>query len=313
MAELVGGFATLHAYTFVSPERWAERRQLSVANYRRLHGVEPPDPPERTRETLTDNLQRYHSIAEGHAHVRARLRALRPDVVVLIGDDQDENYTPANLPQFSIFTGDTFTIRDGVGAKACRSDAALATALLGALIERDFDPASSVEFAAGTLLSHAHVEPIIHLLGDFDTAIVPIFVNAIHVPAPTPARCLAFGRALREAIAAIGGSRRVALLASGGLSHFSAGYPYRHYKGPFGFGAISIDFDRQIVDWMQRGNIERLAELTNAELLANGEIELRQWIVLLGALGKIKPEKLVYEPFFAGIMGMSVGAWAPVR
>jgi hypothetical protein len=308
MAELIAGFATSHAYTFLTPDQWAERRQVSFANYRRLNGREPAERPERDRETLADNRSRYQSIADGHAHLRARLGELRPDVVILIGDDQDENYTIENLPQFSIFTGGEFMAH---GQGPYRSDAELARAILAIAIDHDFDPASSQAFSAGQLKSHAHVEPIVHLLAGLDAAILPLFVNAIHVPAPTPRRCLAFGAALRRAIQDFPGARRVALLASGGLSHFNAGYPYRHYRGPFDLGSISIEFDRRIVDWIRKGETDRLASLSSADLLQNGAIELRQWLVLLGALGPAKPELLVYEPFYNGIMGMGIGAWAP--
>jgi hypothetical protein len=42
----------------------------------------------------------------------------------------------------------------------------------------------------------------------------------------------------------------------------------------------------------------------------HGDAELRQWIVMLGAIGYVKPEFLVYEPLYRGIMGMGVGWWS---
>ena len=52
-----------------------------------------------------------------------------------------------------------------------------------------------------------------------------------------------------------------------------------------------------------------MQELSSADLLANGGIELRSWCIVLGALGDRKPNDLVYEPFFRGVMGMAVGYW----
>jgi aromatic ring-opening dioxygenase LigB subunit len=101
----------------------------------------------------------------------------------------------------------------------------------------------------------------------------------------------------------------LALCASGGLSHFTAGYPWKRYQGPFGYGAISEDFDRRAIAWMERGEGERLAELSGAELLAHGNIELRSWIALLGALGPVRTRFAVYEPFFRAVMGMGVASW----
>ena len=52
-------------------------------------------------------------------------------------------------------------------------------------------------------------------------------------------------------------------------------------------------------------------EKANSEkdLIQNGEIELRQWITLMGIVGSAKPEFLVYEPFYRGVLGMAVGYW----
>jgi protocatechuate 4,5-dioxygenase beta chain len=74
-------------------------------------------------------------------------------------------------------------------------------------------------------------------------------------------------------------------------------------------GDISVEFDKRIVGWMRAGEGKRLAALTSRELIEHGEGELRQWIVLLGALGNARPEFLVYEPLFRSIMGMGVGYW----
>ena len=149
------------------------------------------------------------------------------------------------------------------------------------------------------------------MICDPHVPVVPVFVNAIHVPAPSPARCFAFGRALRDALGSFPGSLRVAVYASGGLSHFSAGFPYPAYSGPYGLGNIALDFDHEIFAWMREGRNAKLGELSSSALLDNGEVELRQWIMLMGVLGDRKPAWLVYEAFYRAIMGMGVGFWAP--
>ena len=75
-------------------------------------------------------------------------------------------------------------------------------------------------------------------------------------------------------------------------------------------GDISVEFDRRAVAWMNAGEGHRLAECSSRELIEHGEAELRQWIVLLGAIGGAKPEFLVYEPLYRSIMGMGVGWWS---
>ena len=311
MTQVVGAFATSHAYTFLEPDAWEKRRAFSYSNYQRRYGERPPDRPELLRESLDDNRHRYGAIRTGLARLRAHMQELRPDIIVLIGDDQDENYLEDNLPQFSIYLGDAFVVRDRASGqrRPRRSAPDLAWSILNAAVEDGFDLAYSKSFPDGELKAHAHTEPVVNLLENSAAAILPVFVNAIHVPAPTPARCFAFGTALRAAIDRFPGDARVVLAASGGFSHFSAGFPYAHYAGPFSFGAISVEFDRQVVEWLRRGDNGRLAHLTNDDLLRHGDIELRQWIVLLGALGAAAPEFVAYEPFFSGIQGMGVGYW----
>src|SRR5437016_2807115 len=51
--------------------------------------------------------------------------------------------------------------------------------------------------------------------------IVPVSINTYYPPnQPRAARCYALGKAIRRAIAAWPGDERVAVVASGGLSHF---------------------------------------------------------------------------------------------
>ena len=118
--------------------------------------------------------------------------------------------------------------------------------------------------------------------------VVPIFVNAIHVPAPSPRRCYFYGQTIRRAIESYAGIGPVAIYASGGMSHFTAGYPWRNYQGSYTHGSISEDFDRWLMERMRAGEGHTLAELTNDQIIGNGEIELRSWISALGAMGNSK-------------------------
>jgi len=139
--------------------------------------------------------------------------------------------------------------------------------------------------------------------------VVPVFVNAVHPPAPSAKRCYEFGQALRKVIDGKLADKRLVLCASGGLSHFSPSHPWAHHVGPRYVGDISVEFDREIVNDMRAGQGHKLARFSARELIEHGEAELRQWIVLLGAVGALKPQFLVYEPLFRSIMGMGVGWW----
>jgi hypothetical protein len=228
MGKLIAAMASSHAYTFLEPKIWDKRREHTRANHKRRFGVEPPDQPQVSQETLEANQARYKNISGGLSFLRDKINALRPDVLLLVGDDQNENYLENNLPQFAIYLGKELIAadRDGRIGKTYRCDAEAAWTILDQCVESGIDLAYSKEFANNHLISHAHREPLEYLQLDGAVAIVPIFINAIHVPAPTPARCYQFGETLKKVIGALPSDKRVAVYASGGLSHFSAGYPW---------------------------------------------------------------------------------------
>jgi aromatic ring-opening dioxygenase LigB subunit len=307
---VVGAFATSHAYTFQEPETWDQRRERSKANVAKKTGRPASDTAAAQAETLDDNRARYGSIRSAHQRIRERLKEINPDAIVLIGDDQAENFSADSMPQLLVYTGGDYVADDWdrTHTASVANDRRLAQHLVEASLAEGFDVAWAKAFKDGRLLSHAHTEPILYLLREVKAPVVPLFVNAVHPPAPSAARCHAFGRALARILKNESG--KIVLAASGGLSHFSPSHPWAHHLGPRSVGDISVEFDQRIVGWMRAGEGERLATLTDRELIEHGEGELRQWIVLLGALGKTKPEFLVYEPLFRSIMGMGVGWWS---
>jgi hypothetical protein len=308
---VVAAFATSHAYTFQEPETWDQRRERSKANVARKAGRPAADTREAQAETLEDNRRQYAPIRDAHGRIRQGIIAAKADALILIGDDQAENFTADNMPQLLVYTGDDYLADDWDRKHAARTanHPEIARALVAGCVEEGFDVAWSDQFKDGKLLSHAHTEPILYLVRDSGVPVVPVFVNAVHPPAPSAARCYAFGQAMRRVIERDLAGRRIVLCASGGLSHFSPSHPWAHHAGPRYVGDISVDFDRRIVEWMRAGEGHRLAAFSARELIEHGEAELRQWIVMLGAIGAARPEFLVYEPIYRSIMGMGVGWW----
>jgi hypothetical protein len=318
VGEIVAAMLSSHAYAFVEPAHWDERRaNRTRRNYAAKYGSVPPERPEIAHETTAGNERRYATIRAGFEHLRRRLTELDADTVVLIGNDQNENFTPQAYPQFAVFAGDAFEIKTrtaGSGAADAapvryRAAPRLARTVLEVALDAGFDPALIERFAGDALVSHAHREPLQYYDPEARQRVLPVFVNAIHPPAPSPQRCYAFGDMLRTAIERSPDAGRVVLFASGGLSHFPTDYPWHAYAGPLTIGAISEAFDRDVVEAMRAGEGARLARFSSNDLLENGEDELRQTIVMLGALGTARPAFLHYEPFYRAIMGFAVGAW----
>lgn len=313
MGSLVAAMASSHAFAVAPPEKWDELRERNRNVYAQRQNLPvPPAHPRLSEESREDVQTRYGRVRNGLLELKRIIEESRPDALIVIGDDQNENYTSQNVPQLAIYTGAEAVFFDRLfkEERTYPCDAEISRTLLGSAVEAGFDLSFSESFPEKRLISHAHIEPLMRiLLPAADVSIVPIYVNAVHPPGPTPARCYAFGEMLRDVIRNQLADKRIAIYASGGLSHFTAGYPWRYYKGPFGYGSISEDFDRKVLRWIADGQGKKLAGLSSAELLDHGEIELRSWIILAGAVGAVPAKVLAYEPLYHGLMGMAVAQW----
>jgi len=313
MGSLVAAMASSHAFAVAPPEKWDELRERNRNVYAQRQNIPVPPPHERLSEENWNDVQtRYGRVRDGLFELKRIIDESKPDALIVIGDDQNENYTSQNVPQFAIYTGAEAVFFDRLfkQERTYRCDAEVARAILDGAVEAGFDLSFSENFPDKRLISHAHAEPLMRiLLPNADVPIVPIYVNAIHPPGPTPARCYAFGQMLGDIIRNHLTDQRIAIYASGGLSHFTAGYPWRFYRGPFGYGCISEDFDRKIIQWMSDGKVEEINKLTSKDLLDHGDIEFRSWMILLGAVGPVPAQMLAYEPLYRGLMGMAVAQW----
>jgi hypothetical protein len=210
MATLVGVLATSHSpTTYLPAERWNEVRAS-----RSLRADVPFD-------DLDANRAKKARVERGFATLRERLAAAAPDVVVIFGDDQLECFDFTNFPAFAVYAGEAFEGAriGGVGRARIAGHPALATALLGGLMRRGFDPAFSLDMPRPERgVGHAFVWPA-ESLTDLTTPIVPVFINCYYAPQPTAMRCYQLGRAVREIVDAQPGDLRVAVVGSGGLWH----------------------------------------------------------------------------------------------
>jgi aromatic ring-opening dioxygenase catalytic subunit (LigB family) len=309
MGQIALGMATSHAFTVMDPSEWDAFRLRNQQAYSRRYGRLPVDTAPVAAETPADISTRFGVIQRGLASLRATLERVRPDALLVVADDQNENFT-TTIPQIAIYTGERFIDGRPEGAHSQRQGhPALAEAILDTCMKADIDMTCIREFPDDRLFAHAF-GPVLQVLDPTSRIpVVPIFVNAIHEPSPSPRRCYYLGEMIRRAVENYAGIGRVAILGSGGLSHFTAGYPWKHYKGTLQHGEIDEHFDRAVFEKLSRGLGSDLAQFSGEDLLSHGEIELRSWIVTLGAIGDVKPQLLEYDTFYRALMGMGVACW----
>lgn len=204
-----------------------------------------------------------------------------PDVLLVIGLDHLETFWLNAAPTFTVFVGEQATA-DYAGRvhRDVPVHTELATALLKGLVARDFDMAFSQEASLG----HAFLTPFEHVLQGRDIPVVPLLVNVYLPPLPSPRRCFALGQAIAAVIAER--PERVAVLASGGMSHFPGTTRYR---------TPDLSFDTWVLQEVAAGRWDELLDLTPVQLDEVGEGELLTWFVMLGVTGRLPGAMLSYE------------------
>ena len=241
-------------------------------------GIEAEITPEKFRERDEACLKAVKDLGDA-------LQKADVDVVVVFGDDQQEQFHDDNMPMFAIYHGKSLPVvkdsglrpsgwkdaeRKGWAETQPEYDTAsdLAEHLIRALTDAEFDITRCNKLRAEIGVGHAFSFLYRRILPGGKIPMVPIMVNTYYPPnQPTPKRCYAFGQAVRRAIEAWNGDKRVALLASGGLSHI----------------VVDEEIDQMVIDGLKNKKPEVLFRLPR-ERLWGGTSEILNWVALAGAM-----------------------------
>lgn len=249
--------------------------------------------------------------------LRSDVAAAAPDLFVVLGDDQNELHDRDNTPALGVFYGDDVAmaargrfgryheeladIRPVVAAGYAMGSGQVfpghqdfARHLIATLIDRGFDPAAmeSVGHAAsdGWGVGHAFGVVETQLVGE-PVPMVPLLLNTYFPPNQVPAaRCYELGRVLRAAIDAYPDALRVALVASGGLSHF----------------VTDEALDHRVLDALRTGDHDALHAIPE-KLLHAGSSEIRAWFALAAACADRPVAWDEYVPVYRTPAGTGVG------
>ena len=107
---------------------------------------------------------------------------------------------------------------------------------------------------------------------------------------PSAARCFALGQAIRRAVRSFDADARVAIIASGGLSHF----------------VVDEELDHRVLDAITARNNGVLGGLTRDQL-RSGTSEILNWIVAAGALEALSATVIDYVPGYRTPAGTGAG------
>lgn len=257
--------------------------------------------------------QKWEACQAAIARLGQDLVALDLDLVIVVGDDQGEVFDLGNNPAIAIYYGDELTVAEpnppasiegpareqftrilsalGNDGSSYRVDATAATEIIRCLVAQGFDPATSNRLPVGRSFGHAFSWVLTRLLDHTSIPTIPIALNTYYPPnQPTAARCFDLGRALRIAVDALPGDRRVAIVASGGLSHF----------------VVNEALDDTVVAAMRTGEAGVLRALPEG-LLQEGSSEIKNWITAVGAADGLQCRWFEYVRGYRTLAGTGVG------
>jgi protocatechuate 4,5-dioxygenase beta chain/2'-aminobiphenyl-2,3-diol 1,2-dioxygenase large subunit len=237
-------------------------------------------------------------VFQGMREIGARLRALEPDVVVVLTSDHLNNFHVDIPAPFAVATDAVMTPYGDMGLPTDpilgAPDFTLDLAAFYAEHGFSVSAMSGVRPDHGVMIPHAICDPARML----PTAL--FYVNSVLDPSPSPVACWTAGGLLKRFVEqSRPADERVVLLAGGGLSHWLA-VPQE--------GRVNEPWDRWFMSTLVSGHGEELTHLTNAEILeaaGNGGLEVAAWIAMAGAVPGARGEVIYYEslPSWASGMG----------
>ncbi|RAU17595.1 protocatechuate 3,4-dioxygenase [Nitrincola tibetensis] len=272
MAEIVGGFLVPHdPVMFVAPDA----------------------PPAEQAKAVWDA---YETCAK-------RLAELDASTVIIIGNDHYMLFGTTCLPQYCIATGHTEGPLDqlpGLKKEEIPNNEALARFISNTGKASGFDWAEARSFTTDHSFSIPYqliVKRASEIKGQTIKAI-PIYIASAVDPFITKERCIELGRHLNSAITQFPDAEKVAVIGSGGISH---------WVGTKESGRVNEAFDRQVIEYCCSMQVDALAALTDDMVLengGNGAMEIRNFICAMTAIDAKRGHLIEYQPVPQWVTGL---------
>ena len=291
---------------------------------------DPANWPKPMREEWTNlaaaATEHRKRLINGFRKTREAIDAFKPDLVLIWGDDQYENFREDGVPSFCVFAIDEIESRPyaRMGGKAnvwnepadtvmhTKGHYAAASTLAAKLIKADYDVSYAYRMRFENGLPHAFINTLLYLDYDrtgFPYPVVPFHVNCygssviakrgstahltgeadpnlVDPPGPNPSRCFDVGGAVAEMLA--DSPWRIALVASSSWSHAFL-TPKNHFLYP------DVAGDRARFDELASGKMARWRDLTTEQIEDSGQQEFLNWVCLGGAMHALGREPEIVD------------------
>lgn len=319
MAQVVLGIGTSHGPMLVTQtEDWDLRLPADRANkhaWRNQRWTFDQLVEERADENFAAQItskvkKERHARSQAAIEILAdRFAAAKPDIAVVFGNDQRELFDERLTPAFAAFTGGTINNHElsaehmaklppGIdvsvqgyipkGGADYPGSPELATHIVKGLIDEGFDIAT-MEKLPKPETPHAFGFVYRRIMRDNPVPTVPLLINTFYPPnTPRIARCHAFGQAVLRAVQSWDSDLKVALIGSGGLTHF----------------VIDEAVDQIFLDAIRNRDISQF-EALGEKIFEDGTSEMKNWVPLVSAMATLglEPDIIDYVPCYRSEAG----------
>ncbi|MDE1150881.1 MAG: hypothetical protein PW843_30390 [Azospirillaceae bacterium] len=319
MAKIVFGMAVPHSGMLgQAPEDWLNNGERDRNNPKLWYRQRTWTYPELEAERGPNNFEPLLSLAERQARaarnsaalaeMRRAYEAANVDVAIILGKDQKEIFIDMS-PSIAIYTGEeayngppqrSVYAPDHAVTHPCHPE--LALHLIQSLEQDGFDITDLFKWPDNVWMKPTPERPIVphaysfvyhQIMGDNPPPNVPVILNCFYAPTQPPMkRCIAFGEALLRAVKAWKSDARVAIIASGGLSHF----------------VCDEEFDRRIIEMLRTFDYDGLGAL-DERWYQSGTSEIKLYVSVLKALEETGAQMTLvdYVPSYRTAAGTGEG------
>jgi hypothetical protein len=308
MAEIVFGMAVPHSGMLgQKPEDWLTNGERDRNNPELWYRNKIWQYPELEKErgaafepflTLEERTERAAKCRVALDEMAAAYKRANVDVAIILGKDQKEIW-PGQSPSISIYSGED--VHNGPPQRAVyapdhhvvhKAYPEFANYLIKAFQNEGFDLNDLIAWPENVwmetrqgmkpdypVVPHAYSFVYHQIMNDDPPPHVPILFNLFYPPTqPSMQRCIAFGRVLREAIKAWPKDLRVAVIASGGLSHF----------------VNDEEFDRDVMQKLAAYDYDGLAAIPDG-YYQSGTSEVKIYSIVMMALQETGAEMTLVD------------------
>jgi protocatechuate 4,5-dioxygenase beta chain len=222
----------------------------------------------------------WQPLFAGFEFSRKWIAEQNPDVVILVYNDHASAFSLDMIPTFAIGCAEQFEPADeGWGPRPVPpvlGHPELAWHIAQSAILDEFD----ITIVNRMAVDHGLTVPLSLMFGTpqaWPCRVIPVAVNLLQFPPPTPNRCFNLGKAIRRAVDSFDQDLKVMIWGTGGMSHQLQGKRA---------GLINSKFDQRFIDLLC-SDPEALTRMSHADYVreAGSEgIEMIMWLVMRGAL-----------------------------